>query len=132
MSTTACHCGPYTEPNKKRPHPHTLLFKTNFKIILLFKYRSPKLPLAFCFSNSTYVHVSHLFHMWGIPHPHHSDFCHPNKICQRLQIIKAHYDISLFSCYVISHTNIHLSTLFSIIFSLRSSITVKQPSFTPK
>jgi hypothetical protein len=30
MITTACHCGPYTEPNKRRPHPHTLLFKMNY------------------------------------------------------------------------------------------------------
>jgi len=34
MITTACHCGPYTEPNEQRPHPHTLLYKMNFNIIL--------------------------------------------------------------------------------------------------
>lgn len=125
MITTACHCGTYTEPNERRLHSHTLLFKMNFNIILSIKYRSPKLPLAFCFSSSTYMHVSQLFHVWGTPHPHHSDFCHPNKICKRLQIIKAHYDISLFSCYVISCTNIPLSTPFCNTFSLWSSITVK-------
>jgi len=78
MITTTCHCGPYDKPDERRPHPHTLLFKMNFNIILSFKYRSPKLPLAFRFSSSTYMHVSHLFHVWGMPHPHHSDFCHPN------------------------------------------------------
>jgi len=125
MITTVCHCGPSTEPDERRPHPRTLLFRINFNIILSLKYRSPKLPLAFCFSSSTYVHVSQLFHLSGMPHPHHSDFCHPSKICQRPQIIKAHYDISLFSSYVISCTNIPLSTLCSNHFSLRSSIMVK-------
>jgi len=125
MITIVCHSGPYTEPNEQTPHPRSSLFKINFNIILTFKYRSPKLPLTFCFLSSTYMHVSHLFHVCGTPRPHHSDFCYANKICQRLQIMEAHYYVSLFSCYVISRTNIHLSTLFSITFSLRSSITVK-------
>ena len=126
MITTAFYCGPYTEPKERGSYTHTLLFKMNFNIILPFKYRSPKLPLAFCFSSSIYVHVSRLFHVWCEPHPHHSDFCHPNKICHRLQIIKApHYDISLFSCYVISSTNIPLSSPFSKTFSLCSYLVVK-------
>jgi len=43
----------------------------------------------------------------------------------KVQIIKAHYNNSLFSCYVISCTNIPLSTLFSSTFSLCHSIVVK-------
>jgi len=66
MIKTARHCGPCNKPDERRSHPQTLLFKMNFNIILSFKYRFPKLPLAFCFSSSTYTHVSHAFHVWGI------------------------------------------------------------------
>jgi hypothetical protein len=118
MFTAASHCGPYTQPDDWRPHPHTLHFKMNFNSILPFQQRSPKLPLVFCFSGSIYVHVSHLFQVWGMPCPHHTDFCHPDKICQRLQIITApHYDISWFPV-MSSHVQTFLSAPCSTIPSV--------------
>ena len=112
---------PYHEPDKSSPRPSSYLLKIQFNIVLQFAPRPSKwfLYLRLPTTNPICTPLS--------PHsrPYHSSsFDHRNSIWWGLQIVQLYsMQFPPVPCYLVP-LRLNISTLFSYIFSLRSSLSV--------